>query len=66
MIVALVRLPVCFVQPRDRGIVYRLQPETYLYLFLVCLVSAATVVHLIYGTLVLFSSTFIDTMMRYS
>ena len=42
-----------------RGIVYTLQPETYLYLFLAWLVSTTTVVHLVYGTLVLSSSTLI-------
>ena len=44
-----------------RDVVYKLQPETYLYLFLAWLVSTTTVVHLVYGTLVLSSSSLINT-----
>ena len=43
-----------------RDVVYTLQPETYLYLFLAWLVSTTTVFHLVYGTLVLSSSTLIN------
>lgn len=44
-----------------RGITYSLKPESYIYLFVSWLVSVAIVVQLVFGTLVLSSTTLIDT-----
>ena len=55
-----------FVQPRDRGVVYKLRQETYLYLFLAYLVSTATVVHLLSSSTIIETHDAIFIIARYS